>query len=362
MDPGAKRIISLTPEEQKRRKYFLGATLISCIALAMVFGTVHVVQLGSNRMADMRSKAGYDLKDEHKHIRAAGEDIELHKKHETSQRASVTYSSAEVNALLSPEKWQEIESLIKIPAGNFQMGTDHERADAYNKPLHTVWLGEYYIDKYPVTNAQFAKFIVETKYRPPLDWNQGKIPDDKVLHPVTMVTWYDAKNYCAHVGKRLPTEQEWEKAARGNQAYRWPWGDNMDPKNLNTYYYVGATTVVDKYAHALSPFGVFDMAGNVSEWTASDFNPYAGSKAASSLFVPKAVVAQSPQDRALKVADLVPMEKGVYKVRRGGSWKSDPFTTASYHRNFSMPYYASDFFGFRCAKSNTKSNTKSNKS
>jgi iron(II)-dependent oxidoreductase len=89
------------------------------------------------------------------------------------------------------------------------------------------------------------------------------------------------------------------------------------------------------------------LAGNVSEWTSSDFVPYKGTSATKDTFDVKKLQAANADDRNMKVADLVKSE-GIYKVRRGGSWKSDPFSTSTYHRNFSMPYYASDFFGFRC--------------
>jgi iron(II)-dependent oxidoreductase len=230
------------------------------------------------------------------------------------------------------------------------MGTGNSRADIQDQPQHTVTLPDYFIDKYPVTNAQYARFVADSKHRAPLDWENGKIPDNKYLHPVVMVSWYDAKAYCEANGKHLPSEAEWEKAARSVDARRWPWGNEMEPKRLNTYYNIGMTTEVTRYTDGISVYGVFDMAGNVSEWTASDFRPYEGSAAPKDLFKPKAVVAQSQKDRAMKVADLVPLDKGVYKVRRGGSWKSDPFATSVYHRNYSMPHYASDFFGFRCAK------------
>jgi iron(II)-dependent oxidoreductase len=266
------------------------------------------------------------------------------------EKADKTYALSEVKIMLAESQWQEIDTMVEIPSGEFTMGTNYERADVQDQPEHSVQLPAYYIDKYPVTNAQYARFVVNSKHRPPLDWENGKIPDGKILHPVTMVSWYDAKAYCEANEKRLPTEAEWEKAARGVQGNRWPWGNKMDPSRVNTYYNVGSTTEVTKYTGGVSPYGVFDLAGNVSEWTASDFNPYAGSGAPSGLFQPKQVKAQTPKDRAMKVADLVPVKGVAYKVRRGGSWKSDPFATSAYHRNYSLPHYASDFFGFRCVK------------
>ena len=344
---------NLSESERKKRKQYLAATTITCIAAAMVFGVLHVVKLGSNRMADMRDRATYDLAEMKDHIRAAGEDIARHRDHETKQKADKVYQWKELEALLSPEQWQELSTMVSIPAGEFLMGTDSERSDKFNQPQHKVNLPEYKIDKYLVTHAEFAKFVAATQHRPPLDWADGKIPDGKTLYPVTMVTWYDAVDYCEWKEQRLPTEAEWEKAARGTDGRRWPWGNQMDASRLNTYYNMGSTTVVTHYENGVSPYGVFDMAGNVSEWTASDFKPYKGSSASLDTFQPKKVRAQTAEDRGLKVAGLVPVE-GVYKVRRGGSWKSDPFSTSSYHRNFSMPYYASDFFGFRCAASVNK--------
>ena len=345
-----QREINVSPQEREQRKKYLTATLITCIALAMIFGVAHVVKLGANRMEDMRSRSGYDLSDESKHIRAAGEDIELHKIHEETQSASNTYNATELDVLVDKKILAELYEAILIPAGSFIVGTSSPRSDLQDQPQHSVNLPAYEIDKYPITNIQYAKYVAETKYRPPLDWEKGKIPDEKYLHPVVMVSWYDAKNYCEHYGKRLPTEFEWEKAARGTDARRWPWGNTMDPARLNTYYNIGATTVVTKYDNGKSVFGVMDMAGNVSEWTASKFVPYEGSVAPKQLFKPKAVVAQDNKDKAMKVGGLVELDRGEYKVRRGGSWKSDPFATSVYHRNYSLPHFASDFFGFRCVK------------
>ena len=123
----------------------------------------------------------------------------------------------------------------------------------------------------------------------------------------------------------------------------------MDASRLNTYYSVGHATDVTAYPKGASPYGVMDMAGNVSQWVEDDYLPYPGSTAPDEVFQGKVAVAKTPEDRAMKVIDLVPVGKR-YKVLRGGSWKSDPFSTASYHRISQWPNLASDFFGFRCAK------------
>ena len=128
----------LSEQQRLVRKRYLIATLVTCIAAAMVFGALHVVKLGSNRMADMRARASYDLEEESKRIRAAGEDIYLQQKHESLEKADKTYGLSEVSALISAEQWQEIEAMVKIPAGPFVMGTNSERADKYNQPQHKV--------------------------------------------------------------------------------------------------------------------------------------------------------------------------------------------------------------------------------
>lgn len=340
---------ALNEGERKRRRNYLAATLVTCVALAMLGGTLHVLKLGANRIADMRGRAAYDVAEVDQHVRAAGEDLAVNRREEpAAEVARGSYSVAEADALLTPQQWQELGTMITIPAGDFLMGTDRERSDAQDRPQHRVNVAAYRIDKYLVTNAQYARFVAATGHRPPMHWENGRIPPGLELHPVTMVSWFDAAAYAQWAGKRLPSEAEWEKAARGPDGRRWPWGDNMEAGHLNTYYQVGSTTEVLRYPAGASYYGVFDMAGNVSEWIADDFKPYAGSTAPAELFQGKIGVANSPTDRAMKVVDLVPVE-GFYKVMRGGSWKSDPFSTTTYHRNFSWPHYASDFFGFRCA-------------
>jgi iron(II)-dependent oxidoreductase len=337
-----------TPAERLRRKRFLSATVITCIGLVVIGGSLHVVRLGSIRMGEMRALATYNLKEESTRIRAAGEDIAIHEQNEERKNQAAGYTVAEAEALLTREQWQELDSTVLIPAGKFLMGTDLKNTDAASHPQHAVYLKAYRIDKYLVTNAQYARFIAATGHRPPSDWKNGKIQQGTLLYPVTLVNWYDAAAYAKWAGKRLPTEAEWEKAARGTDGRRWPWGNEMDPARLNTYYNVGSATDVTTYANGASPYGVFDMAGNVDEWVEDDFVPYKGTDAPADVFQGKVAQVLNTEDRAMKIADMVPVNRQ-YKVLRGGSWKGDPFSTASYHRDYSWPNYASDFYGFRCA-------------
>jgi formylglycine-generating enzyme required for sulfatase activity len=337
-----------TPAERLRRKRFLSATVITCIALVVIGGSLHVVKLGSIRMGEMRALATYNLKEESARIRAAGEDIAIHELNEERKNQYTGYTVAEAEALLTKEQWKELDSMVLIPAGPFLMGTDAKNANAASHPQHKVNLNGYYIDKYLVTNAQYARFIAATGHRPPSDWKDGKIQQGALLNPVTLVNWYDASAYAKWAGKRLPSEAEWEKAARGTDGRRWPWGNEMDPVRLNTYYNVGSATNVTTYTNGVSPYGVYDMAGNVDEWVEDDFLPYKGTDASADVFQGKVAKVLDPKDRAMKLSDMVPVNR-LYKVLRGGSWKGDPFSTATYHRDYSWPNYASDFFGFRCA-------------
>ena len=338
-----------TPKDRESRKHYLYATFITCIVLVMIGSTLHVIKLGAGRMEEMRKLVTYDVKDEKDRVRAAGEEITLQRKHEYGHAvAHQGYTVTEAERLLSREQWEDLDSMVKIPAGRFVMGTDLDRADAQDKPQHTVYLPTYYIDKYLVTNAQYARFVAATGRRPPLNWKNGLIPEGELLYPVTMVTWYDARAYAQWAHKRLPTEAEYEKAGRGSDGRRWPWGNKMEPNRLNTYYNVGSASKVGSYPSGASPYGVLDISGNVDEWMSDDFLPYAGSQASSDLFQGKISVMATAEDRALKLSEQRIVNQR-YKVLRGGSWKGDPFSTSLFHRNFAFPNHASDFYGFRCA-------------
>ena len=335
--------------ERKKRKSYLAATLVTCAAIATAFAFYHIVQLGGSRIDQMRANATYDLSEMASRIRAAGEDITRHRENEALNTVATTYSIEQAEQLLKDDMWSELGAWIEIPAGEFIMGTDRKLANDQDKPEHKPSLDAYLMRKYPVTNAEYARFVADTQYRPPLHWDDGRMRPGALLAPVTMVSWYDAAAYCDWAGARLPQEMEWGKAARGADGRRWPWGNIMDADNLNTYYNVGSATDVTRYPSGASPYGVFDMAGNVSEWTADEFKAYQGSDAPAELFIPKIGRATTSLDKSLKVVDLVEVEAS-YVVMRGGSFKSDPFATSSYHRNYSFPHYASDFYGFRCVK------------
>ncbi|MDQ6953468.1 MAG: formylglycine-generating enzyme family protein [Mariprofundaceae bacterium] len=332
----------ISKKELKRRKKIAMAVFLTCIAGAMIGGSIHVMELGSMRMDEMRAKISYDPTDISQHVRAAGEDILIQAKNEARVDEHIFYTASSVKALLAPEIWHELASVIEVPAGDFSMGTDASRANHEDKPKHTVDVPKFWIDKYPVTQAQYAKFVISKHYRPPLNWSDGEIPKGLNDHPVTLVSWYNARDYCAWVGKRLPDEAEWEKAARGTDARRWPWGDKMDVSRLNTYYQIGHTTPVTKYEHGASAYGVMDMSGNVSEWTFNALSKYPDGTLHTKL---------SPVQDQFKGVGQESVEGIVKRVMRGGSWKGDPFSTVVYHRNYSLPNMASDFYGFRCASS-----------
>lgn len=182
---------------------------------------------------------------------------------------------------------------IKIEAGYFSMGSDDEYPNS--APQHQVFVDAFWIDKYEVTNAEYKEFVDATNHRVPYvsgepDWSvkfnwslTSRIyPPGRENHPVVLVSWDDAQAYCQWRGKRLPTEAEWEKAARGIDGRRYPWGDDWPPGDspkANTTEVRGDTAQVGTYIGDASPAGIMDMCGNVAEWVADKYQPYPGSPA-----------------------------------------------------------------------------------
>ncbi len=174
----------------------------------------------------------------------------------------------------SPFDW------VDLPGGAVCVGRDpvgsHGPAPADELPQHDVDVAVFEISEAPVTNAQYAAFVAATTATPPPHWGGPRPPAWLDEHPVTFVDWFDAGAYCAWAGGRLPTEAEWENAARGTDARRFPWGD--DPVAANAHLGLGpkagATAAVGSHAAGASPYGLLDAAGNVWEWVSSAYAPY----------------------------------------------------------------------------------------
>lgn len=163
---------------------------------------------------------------------------------------------------------------VEIPAGEFLMGSDPTKdslAFSDEFPQHVEDVAGFKIARVPVTVAQFASFVEATGYKLRVSLDMSK-----ANHPVTNVSWYDAKAFCEWAGVRLPTEAEWEKAARGTDGLLYPWGNNEPNDTLcNFNDNVEDTTPVGSYPAGASPYGVLDMAGNVWEWTSNLYPHYA---------------------------------------------------------------------------------------
>jgi len=217
--------------------------------------------------------------------------------------------------------------MIAIPAGEFTMGSDVED----ERPPHVVSVGAFEIDQFEVTNQEFERFVWETGYVTNAEkagetsWRY--YAKDKPQHPVVKVSWNDARAYCEWAGKRLPTEAEWEKAARGTDARVYPWGNQWVEAKANAKEagYRG-TTAVGSFPDGGSPYGVMDMAGNVAEWTTDWFKAYPGGDFYSPYFGDK------------------------YRVIRGGGWFSDKRLVRTTERSCSGVELANDDVGFRCVR------------
>ena len=185
--------------------------------------------------------------------------------------------------------------MVRVSSGYFMMGTDEVDVDELaievgfphpwyedEHPGRKVNLPTFTIDRFEVTNRQFAEFVSATNRHPPEDWPNGHSTPEKADYPVVFVSWHDADSYCRWAGKRLPIEAEWEKAARGTDGRKYPWGDTFDPKRakIATGSVMFSTPgAVGHYEDGKSPYGAYDMIGNVWEWTDSWYQPYPGNTA-----------------------------------------------------------------------------------
>jgi iron(II)-dependent oxidoreductase len=205
-------------------------------------------------------------------------------------------------------------NMCYIPAGEFIMGDDNGNDNA--KPAHHVFLPEFFIDAYEVTNHQYKKFDPAHEYFEGMD-----------MYPVVNVVWEEAQAYAEWIGKRLPTEAEWEKAARGFDGRYYPWGKEFDSLRCNTEESGNRhLTQVDQYPSGKSPFGVYDLFGNVLEWTADRYKPYSGSHYDNPDF------------------------KENFVVLRGSPWIHQGSLSNCATRSYAPAGNKSNFIGFRCVR------------
>ncbi len=227
-----------------------------------------------------------------------------------------------------------------VPAGEFTMGSD---TDSDNRnPAHPVYLDAFYMDKYEITNAHYAACVTAGVCEPPhftkSDFRPSYYGNPEFdNYPVIYVDWNMARTYCeTWRGARLPTEAEWEKAARGTDGRSYPWGEgiNCDQANYDgdldtASFCVGETSKVGSYESGKSPYGLYDMAGNVFEWTSSLLKPY-------------------PYDAVDGREDLT---RSGDRVIRGGAWSEGPDDQRVFYRSWIGPNLSESAIGFRCARS-----------
>jgi formylglycine-generating enzyme required for sulfatase activity len=239
--------------------------------------------------------------------------------------------------------------LHRVAAGEFLMGSNLAQDDTARdneQPQHRVYLSDFYIGKYPVSNGQFATFIEATNYQAGEPWRgRGRwflagvtFPSGDKDHPATYISWHDAVAFCRWLSQesgytfRLPSEAEWEKAARGGQGRIYPWGNDWDYKRLNTLYSnLSGTTVPGRFSpQGDSPYGLADMAGNVWEWCADWFE--------------ETIYRQRTEP---VVKDPLGPLQGARRVLRGGSWSGDRYVARAAFRYRYDPNGRRNDYGFR---------------
>ncbi len=248
-------------------------------------------------------------------------------------------------------KWKTKDEMVLIPAGEFVMGSDKKKDRlAYRSeiPQRVVYLDAFLIGKFEVTALEYLKFVLATDRSPQLDWRYdgGNFQDTMAHHPIMHVSWYDADAYCKWAGKRLPTEAEWEKAARGIDGRLFPWGQEYAGPTRANFGRTGLSgpvrdrperlllyppiISVDRYENAVSPYGLYQTIGNVSEWVSDWYD----------------------QDYYKTAPDRNPKgpDTGSQKAFRGGGWMDSTTTMRAAMRNGTDPKTRINWMGFRCAQ------------
>jgi sulfatase modifying factor 1 len=255
-------------------------------------------------------------------------------------------------AMERAKTWPPKDEMVLVPAGPFLMGSDKKTdRNAYvaELPQRTIYLDGFAIDKYEVTNLQYLKFVLATGRPPLIDWRYdgGNFQAAMAHYPVMHVNWYEADAYCRWAGKRLPTEAEWEKAARGTDGRINPWGNQSAGLTRANFGRTGLSgpvrdrperlllypplIAVDRYDNAVSPYGAYQLMGTVAEWVSDWYE----------------------KDYYRTAPDRNPTgpEKGTQKAFRGGGWMDSTTTMRAAMRNGTDPHTKINWLGFRCARS-----------
>lgn len=226
--------------------------------------------------------------------------------------------------------------MVYIPAGDFIMGSNNNDDE---KPQHRVQLDSYWMYRHEVTVAQYRKFCQATGTSMPPAPSGGL--QDK--HPIVNVSWNDALAYCDWAGVELPTEAQWEGAARGTDGRTWPWGNKWDAKKCNTEENgPESTTPVGAYPEGVSPYGCLDMAGNVWEWCADWYAP--------NYYLSRRQARQGGGGKNAPQRNPSGPSTGQYRVLRGGGWFSNSGNARCANRDSLTPDFVVNFIGFRCAR------------
>jgi len=308
---GAKEKKKKKVPAAERKSY---ASLISTIiSLALITGLVYLGFYFNKRFSEEVSKK--------RKITTEEEKVSEKQPTTSSYKPVISTSSSSRTVPASVTKMKEKEDeipseMVYVPAGEFIIGWDKE-----NRPVQ-ISTGAFYVDKYEVTNENYKKFIDATGHRPPKHpgkskydiWQGNDYPADLAKHPVVNVSWEDAAAYARWSGKRLPSEIEWEKAARGIDGRLYPWGNKFEENRCNAGAFGRkGTSPAGSYSNGISPYGCFDMAGNVWEWSSTLYDT-----------------------------------KHKWHLARGGSWADGEGEITTVAR--SNPITASPTGGFRCVK------------
>lgn len=258
------------------------------------------------------------------------ECTQCHSSDTTIHTIAVVNKDSRTRSILKQSAKTDYKNMVMIPAGEFIMGSNERWDD--ESPEFIAQTSTFWIDIFEVTNTEYKNFADLTDYSSPALWDDNKVPKGLEEHPVTYVSWNDASAFCRWTEKRLPTEGEWEKAARGTLGYAFPWGNEFDSSNSNNPQSESkGTKPVGSYEKGKSPYGLYDMSGNVWEWTSTWYMPHPSNKIPSTKY--------GKTNRVIK----------------GGSWfdclaYGCGISALAYNRGAVVPTTRNNTIGFRCVK------------